>query len=66
MRPESLLLTEVYLGGRCKPCRELWGRGERCRILVRARIFFRDLGLDPKGPVAGTDGGTTTALREFR
>lgn len=39
---------------------------ERCRLLVRARILFRDLGLDQKGPMAGSDGGTSTGEKEFR
>lgn len=41
-------------------------RGERCRLLVRARILFRDLGLDQKGPTAWNDGGTSTGEKEFR
>ena len=66
MKLESLLLKEIYLVHDVSCARNSGARAERCRLLVRARILFRDLGLDQKVPTAGSDGGTSTGEKEFR
>lgn len=66
MKLESLLLKWSTMVHDVSCARNSGARAERCSLLVRARILFRDLGLDQGGPTAGSDGGTSTGEKEFR